>query len=172
MTALYRLRQFLLAVAAWTRPETDAELVARRVLPPGALKLYQHMPSYDRHHVLRVARTLERRGHTEPDLLAAALLHDVGKTASPAGRLRLWHRVAVVLLSMWPGLLGRVGEDRPGSWRYPFYVQQHHATLGAEWARRAGCSPATVELILRHEDPPGSAQDAALAALLSADDAN
>jgi hypothetical protein len=172
MAALYRLRQFLLAVAAWTRPEAEPERVVTRVLPPDAAKLFHQMPSYDRRHAHRVVRALEQQGHSDPDLLAAALLHDVGKTVLPGGRLRLWHRVAVVLLAMWPGFLERAGEDRPGSWRYPFYVQRRHAALGAEWAQRAGCSPATVELIRLHEDPPGTAASAALEALLSADDAN
>ena len=36
----------------------------------------------DQRHSLNVMRTLRRQGHTEPDLLAAALLHDVGKSAA------------------------------------------------------------------------------------------
>jgi hypothetical protein len=104
------------------------------------------------------------------------LLHDVGKTAKQPGRLRLWHRVAVVLLrALQPGLLERLGElpsesfappdaigshgQRHGrfqwnceSWRVPFFVQKHHAAISAELAREAGCSAESVELILHHED--------------------
>jgi hypothetical protein len=81
--------------------------------------------------------------------------------------------VAVVLMrALSPGLLERIGEDRPGSWRRPFFVQQHHAAIGAELARQAGCSTRTVELISRHEELPDQAQDPLLAALQAADGLN
>jgi hypothetical protein len=85
--------------------------------------------------------------------------------------VRLWHRVATVLVrAAWPGLLERIGGDsRPGSWRYPFYVQRHHATIGALLAEQAGCSPLTVDLIRRHEDAAAVAGDPLLAALQEAD---
>jgi putative nucleotidyltransferase with HDIG domain len=171
MSAIYRVRQFVRAAGAWVRPKnTNA---ARRYLPSAALDLFQAMPRYDRQHALNVLRSLQESGHSEPDLLAAALLHDVGKTAHPAGALRLWHRVAVVLMrTLWPGLLQRIGQDRPGSWRQPFFVQQHHAAIGAELARQAGCSLRTAELIHRHEDPSGPVDDPWLAALQAADGAN
>mgnify|MGYP001823615047 CR=1 FL=1 len=114
-------------------------------------------------------------------LLAAALLHDVGKTGVPgdatgrkaSGALRLWHRVAVVLMrAFWPGLLERIGKDQPGSWRYPFFVQQHHAQIGADLAQKAGCSPRTVALIRHHEDLRGCLDDPVLAALQAADGMN
>jgi hypothetical protein len=171
MSAIYRVRQFVRAAGAWVRPKDTS--IARRYLPPSAVDLFQTMPRYDRQHALSVLQSLQEWGHNEPELLAAALLHDLGKTACPAGALRLWHRVAVVLMrTFWPGLLQRIGQDRPGSWRQPFFVQQHHAAIGAELASQAGCSPRTAELIHRHEDPSGSVDDPWLAALQAADGAN
>lgn len=175
MSAVYRVRQLARAASAWIRPEWAGRDRAggdplRRYLPPQGRALFQAMPRYDRQHALAVLGVLERAGHTDPDLLAAALLHDTGKTAHPKGRLRLWHRVASVLVRAWrPDLLARIGRDRPGSWRRPFFVQDHHAELSAELAQQAGCSPRTVELIRRHEDPPGAADDPLLAALQAAD---
>ncbi len=150
------------------------------------------MPRYDRRHGLNVLRTLQERGHTDPDLLAAALLHDAGKTGrgEKGGVLRLWHRVAVVLMrALWPSLLERLGGPMPpgshgshscGHWQQPFFVQKHHAAIGAELAHQAGCSSGTVALIRRHEDPPGQAEDSSdllsadplLAALQAADGVN
>lgn len=152
----------------------------RRCLSPAAADLFQMMPPYDRRHALDVLHTLQKRGYTDQDLLAAALLHDVGKTGHQTGRLRLWHRVAVVLMhAFWPGLLERLGQERPASsgksrwvWRQPFFVQLHHAAIGAELALKAGCSPQTVELIRRHEDLANPADDPLLAALQAADSAN
>jgi putative nucleotidyltransferase with HDIG domain len=171
MSAIYRVRQFVWAAGAWVRPEDLAQ--AQRYLSPASLGLFRAMPRYDRRHGLDVLQACLEDGHIETDLLAAALLHDVGKTVHPSGRLRLWHRVAAVLLrTLGPGLLAEIGRDRSGSWRQPFFVQQHHAALGAELARQAGCSERTVELILRHEDPPGRTEDPLLAALQAADSTN
>lgn len=173
MSAVYRVQQFIRAVGAWFWPEEIEETLLSRYLSPRGVDLFRTMPRYDQQHALSVYQTLEQQGHEEPDLLAAAWLHDVGKTAPRSGGVRLWHRVAVVLMrAFWPGLLEQVGQDRPESWRQPFYVQQHHAAIGAELALQAGCSLTTVDLIRRHEDPPGQADDALLVALRAADGAS
>lgn len=170
MSAIYRVRQFLRAANSWVRPDGGDLDLASEFLPPGALDLFAAMPSYDRRHALDVLDALRREGHTEPDLLAAALLHDVGKTAHDREPLRLWHRVMVVLLrTLASGRLESYASDIPGSWRQPFFVQQNHAAIGAELARQAGCSQAAVQLILRHEDPVAATDDPLLVALKTAD---
>jgi putative nucleotidyltransferase with HDIG domain len=171
MPAMYRIRQFVRAAGEWTRPESFVEM--RYHLSPAATDLFQAMPRYDRQHALQVLHALQEEGHTDPDLLTAALLHDVGKTVHQASPLRLGHRVAVVLMrAFWPGLLERIGRDRSKSWRQPFYVQQNHATISAELAQQAGCSLRAAELIRRHEDLPGQADNPLLAALQAADGVN
>jgi putative nucleotidyltransferase with HDIG domain len=161
------------AVAALARPKDAATAQAEPHLPPAALSLFQAMPRYDQQHALNVLHTLQSMGHHDPDLLAAALLHDAGKTAGQAGTLHLWHRVAVVLMRAFaPDLLARTARDQPGSWRQPFFVQQHHAEIGAELARQTGCSPRTADLIRRHEESPDRSGDPLLAALQAADSAN
>ena len=173
MSAVYRVRQFARAAGAWVwRTEVDVDLVAG-YLTPAALDLFRAMPRYDRQHGLAVFYMLQAQGHDEADLLAAALLHDAGKTADAGGGVRLWHRVVTVLMRAFaPGVLERLGQDRPGSWRRPFFVQQQHAAIGAELARAAGCSVRTVDIIRCHEDPPGVGDDALLAALRAADEVN
>jgi putative nucleotidyltransferase with HDIG domain len=171
MSALYRVRQFVQAAGAWIRPE-DVEEV-RRHLSLAALNLFLAMPRYDRQHGRNVLHTLQEQGHADPDLLAAALLHDVGKTARQAGRLRLWHRVAVVLMrAFWPALLETIRQDNPGGWRQAFFVQEQHAAIGAELARQAGCSARTAELIRRHEEQLVPTDDPLLVALQAADNRN
>jgi hypothetical protein len=135
--------------------------------------LFRAMPGHDRQHALNVVRALQQRGHDEPDLLAAALLHDVGKAVPRGGRVRIGHRVAVVLMhAFWPALLERLAREDAVGWRRPFYVQQHHAAISAQLAQEAGCSPVTVDLIRHHEDAPGPADDSLLAALQAADGTN
>jgi hypothetical protein len=173
MSAATRVRQFVRAVGAWFQPEDAAQAATRGYLPAAGCDLFWSMPHYDRHHALRVVQMLEEQGHRDPDLVAAALLHDAGKTAGPSRPLRLWHRVTVVLMKTFaPGLLERVAQDRPGSWRQPFFVQLQHGQIGAELALEAGCSSRTAELIRHHEDPPGANDDPLLVALQSADGAD
>ena len=173
MSALYRVRQFIRASGAWFRSEEGDVEFAVRYLPPPAVELFQAMPRYDQQHALNVCHTLERRGQVDCDLLAAALLHDAGKSVAQGARVRLWHRVAVVLIRVfWPSLLDRLAKDQQGSWRQPFYVQVHHAAIGAKAAQQAGCSQVTVGLIRHHEDAPDSALDPLLVALQAADSEN
>ncbi|MCL7454771.1 MAG: HD domain-containing protein [Anaerolineae bacterium] len=173
MSAIYRVQQFARAAGAWVRPTQFDQDLLRHYLSPAGLELFRAMPRYDRRHALAVFDTLRQRGQEQPDLLAAALLHDIGKTLPPGAGVRLWHRVATVLMRrFWPALLERACKDRPGSWLQPFFVQQQHAAIGAELARQAGCTARTVELILQHEDPPEPGDDALLSALKAADSLN
>jgi len=183
---VYRVSQFFRALTAWV-PKRELSLLSEYLTPPQA-ELFLQMPRCDQRHGLDVFHALRRKQHHDRDLLTVALLHDVGKSD---GRLRLWHRVLIVLIeALWPQLLGRLASppelggtegglaaDEPRSWRYPFFVHQQHPELGAELAQAAGCSPITVELIRRHQQPPasspfGARQDELLAALQEADGVN
>jgi hypothetical protein len=75
MTAIYRIEQFVRAAGAWVRPE-DLEDV-RDILSPPELSLFEAMPRYDRRHGIAVLHMLQAQGHAEPELLVAALLHDL-----------------------------------------------------------------------------------------------
>jgi len=161
------------AAAALAQGEGVSAPAVGRLLPPEGVALFNGMPRYDRRHALSVIHTLQQQGHDDPDLLAAALLHDVGKTGSAAGRLRLWHRVLMVLAgALAPELIDRLGRESGRPLRRAFFVQEHHAELGADLALKAGCSQATVELIRRHEMAGVPERDPRGAALRAADAAN
>src|SRR5437588_1757053 len=75
-------------------------------LPAAALALFKTMSPADQRHSLRVCRGLQAHGCTDKDMLAAALLHDVGKAQ---GRVPFWTRPAIVLgKKLAPHLLTRL----------------------------------------------------------------
>ena len=140
--------------------------LARRVLPASAVRVFDGMPVADRRHALDVAQRLLATGSDDPDVLAAALLHDAAK----GNRMRLWHRVTGVLLeSFAPAALRRLASADPGSWRHPFHLYLHHADLSAEMAVAAGCTPRAAGFI-RGEAAVADAR--LLRALTDADDAS
>jgi hypothetical protein len=121
------------------------------------------MPTADRRHALDVAARLIEAGHADADLLAAAMLHDAAK----GRRMRLWHRVAGVLLEAGSRrTLLRLASPDERSWRYPFHLYLHHAALSADAALAAGCTPRTAAFIRRLTEP----SDALLAAALRSAD--
>src|SRR5436305_14987586 len=78
-------------------------------LPAAALALFKTMSPADQWHSLRVCRGLQAHGCRDRDMLAAALLHDVGKAG---GRVPFWTRPVIVLGRMCaPRLLSRVAVD-------------------------------------------------------------
>jgi hypothetical protein len=111
--------------------------LAHRILPGAAASLFDRMPVADRRHAMDVVHRLLAAGHDDRDLLVAALLHDAAK----GSRMRLWHRIAGVLLeALAPSLLLRLASPDTRSWRHPFHLYLHHAELSAGIARAAGCS--------------------------------
>ncbi|MBE9506992.1 MAG: HD domain-containing protein [Chloroflexi bacterium] len=170
-TARYRVGQFLRAL---TDRVADGEVEqATSALTPEARALFRRQAAQDQRHALAVYRALRQAGHTNPHLLAAALLHDAGKAAA---RLPAWQRAIVVLLERFaPRLLARLSQGESQFWNRPFVVHAQHPEAGARWAQEAGCSPLTAALIRRHQDQLASRQteeDQLLAALQAADNLN
>ena len=160
----YRVAQFVRTLAAPLRPLDAAYAGAH--LAPSLLELFRALPPAEQVHALALCRTLEARGQTDPDLLAAALLHDVGKLRV---RPRLWERVIAVLGEHYlPARAEMWAMGAPRGLRRAFVIRQQHAAWGAELAADAGASPRTVELIRRHHSAPGA--DAELALLQTLDD--
>ena len=169
MGARYRGRQFWSALRARVEPE-ERQLVGRYLSPP-LQRLFDRLAMADQRHSLDVLYALQEKGYKDRDLLAAALLHDVGKTGTT---LHLWQRVAIVLLqATWPALLDELAWGDPANWRYAFYIQREHPEIGARLAQENGASPLTVELIRRHHvplrQPTGSPEDKFLRVLQEAD---
>ena len=103
----YRLRQVRQQLGFVTPLTGEDYKEVARVLPSSAaLSLFCTMSPADQQHALRVCRGLQAHGCTNEDMLAAALLHDVGKAQ---GRVPFWTRPAIVLgKKLAPQLLSRL----------------------------------------------------------------
>lgn len=170
-SAIHRVRQGLTALWPFA-PAPDDALLARW-LSPAERRLFRRMARRDQAHSASVAWRLLDDGATDPEVIAAALLHDVGKagSATAPGRVRLADRVARVLLRRWaPDALARL--DRSPRFRplRGLYLAEHHAALGAEAASAAGASPRVVWLIAHHDDHGAALHDPDLRRLQRADD--
>ncbi len=149
MRVRYRARQLWRTVTAKAlTPEQRADIQA--TLTPEEHRLFLRYDMTDQQHCYRVMRALVDRGAVDPDLLAAALLHDVGKTEVPLSSMD--RIVGTIAEKGWQGSLDRWGNEPPQGWRRPFSVRVQHADWGAQLAERAGSRPRVVYLIRRHQD--------------------
>lgn len=169
----YRLWQFWQML--WARPLSDEAYAAvMAVLTEPQLALFNRFNSTDQWHSYRVMCALQAAGHDQPDLLTAALLHDIGKTKLP---ISVWERSLIVAGQVLvPGKAAEWSLAEESRWQRPFVVKAQHPSWGAEMAEQAGCPPLTVSLIRRHQDTlagrPLTEEDELLQILQWADDSN
>jgi hypothetical protein len=133
-------------------------------LPPAALALFETMSPADQRHSLRVCLGLRERGCTDDMLLAAALLHDVGKAG---GRVPFWTRPAIVLgKRLAPRLLAKLVAPPCDfaqqstilpRWRRALSYAWFHADVGADLAAAAGLPAQAILYIRTHHQPDGPA---------------
>jgi hypothetical protein len=171
MTAVYRLRQGLRALFAFTQT-VDYSLAAQHLAPP-LLGIFRQMRRSEQLHSLRVLRALLDKGDVSPALATAALLHDVGKSRYP---LSLWQRTLPVLVKkLSPRLLLRLSSgDADSRWRRGFVVYVHHPAWSADLISANGGGDDAVWLARHHADDAatwgGHALHADLMRLQRADD--
>lgn len=174
----HRLRQFALGITAHVA--ADEMLIAAQILPKAALARFCHMPLDAQRHSLNVLYLLQSVEQQDPDLAAAALLHDVGKVAADQAGMQLspWLRGPLVLLdALLPNLMHQLAQDDPAQkWRYLLHVHLAHPAIGAHWAADAECSELTCWLIEHHQDrlsgPPQTYREELLTLLQWADSRN
>jgi len=144
----YRIDQFFHSLDAQPSKQ-DLAIVDTNLTSP-LTELFHQMSFADQSHSLRVFAHLSGQGETEPGLLAAALLHDVGKCQTP---LRPWDRAVVVLVKVVvPDLILNWGTGEPKGLKKPFVVYLHHAEWGAKMVDERGGSDLCVYLIRHHQD--------------------
>lgn len=153
MGILYRAHQFWRTITANIDPHDQQR--ALEWLNPEQVALFLQLQASEKNHALQMAGKLIEKGEHQPDLLAAALLHDVGKLRY---RMNPLERAMVVLVKAFRpeaahrwGRIPQSGWETAPGWRKPFVLAEQHAAWGAELAREAGVSNLTVTLIRCHE---------------------
>ncbi|HLI01983.1 MAG TPA: HD domain-containing protein [Acidimicrobiales bacterium] len=146
-------------------PPPGDEAWAQAWLEPGERGLWIRMSGPDRRHavgVAREARALVDAGDQGPaprEVVAAALLHDVGKIESGLGT---WSRAAVTLVAMGVGRerVARWGRADPtsvrswlGRWRLAAGLYVTHDRIGSQLLDLAGSDPLTVAWAKEHHRP-------------------
>ena len=140
------LKAFVPALAA---PD---DAFARGHLSPQEWELYVRMDRRDRDHACRVARAvLTEVINPSPQLIRAALLHDIGKSGqryNPLERV-LVHLYTPQTMPQTPQLTGV-----RGAWQR----NAHHALLGAARIRRTGGCERVAQLVALHHTPNGDVE--------------
>lgn len=118
-------------------------------LGAGERRLWDRMSLADRKHAAGVAREVDQRlDDATPPVLAAALLHDVGKIESGLGT---FGRVLATVLA------GAVGRARASAWstgwRARIGAYLRHPEIGAELLDAHGADPLTVRWAAEHHRP-------------------
>lgn len=151
-TGAHLARRFLGSLRPGGPPATEEEWAHRQLLV-GEQALWDRLPGSDRRHAAGVARAVADSlgAAAERPVLAAALLHDVGKLDSGLG---VWGRVAATVVGLAGGRARAADwEDRPGVvGRVGRYLR--HPERGAVLLRDAGSDDLTVAWARCHHLPP------------------
>ena len=140
-------------------PAPEDEAWACSSLLDGELVLWDRMSGPDRRHAVGVAREAVRLlepGSPPREVIAAALLHDVGKVESGLGTFA---RVGVTLAAIGAGrdrLVEWSSSSQPGprpSWRARIGMYLAHDRLGAELLEQAGSNELTSTWAREHHLP-------------------
>ncbi len=168
---MYRTRQFFGGVLARV---TDADRrEAAAVLNQAAYAWFTALPRDLQWHGVQVMHDLQRAGIEQREVLAAALLHDAGKSAGSSGPLvRAFIVLARHLAPDWSARRKELDYRRAQGIDRVLAIAYQHPQIAAEQAAACGCDPVTIDLIRYHQDNERGRSDPMLRTFQQCDDAN
>ncbi len=144
-------RRFFGSLRPGGPPARDVVWV-KSTLSPEQLALWQRMSGPDRRHSAQVARDVQERlvERATPPVLAAALLHDVGKLDS---RLRTYGRVVATLTTKIVGRAEVLDWRRAHGLHRRIALYVDHPAIGGDLLELAGSDPLTIAWAREHHNP-------------------
>jgi hypothetical protein len=151
-SAAHLVKRFFGSLRPGGPPPAEAAWAADQLLPAEE-RLWARMSGPDRRHAVVVARRVERALGVEASrpVLAAALLHDVGKVESG---LRTYGRVIATVSAR------AAGHEMAHTWRRQrgfarrVGLYLHHDRIGGDLLELAGSDPLTVAWAREHHQDP------------------
>ena len=142
------IRRFIGSLRPGGPSRSDVEWV-RSVLSESEFRLWERMRGPDRRHSAAIGRQVgDRLGEQATDpVLAAALLHDVGKVDAD---LRTWGRVVATLSALVAGRDSAEGWARRTGYTRRIGLYLLHPRLGGDMLEMAGSDPLTVAWAREH----------------------
>lgn len=149
----YRIRQFNKALFPYVTIDEIQWL--KQVLPAPALYLFLNQSKPEQRHALDVALSLKKYTNLlsiedNKTLIAAALLHDCGKSVV---KVRLWHRIFIVILQNFSAKIWAKLQNNDSPFSLPLRLASCHAEWGAKLAAEAGLDEQICQLISQHHHP-------------------
>ena len=142
-------RRFVGSLRRGGPSEADRRWVTENLLPTEE-DLWVRLSAADRRHAVAVARaTVKRLGEAERPVVAAALLHDVGKLESGLGTIG---RVVATLVLMAVSPSTVASWSRVSGFRCQVAAYLRHPEEGAAVLLSAGSDPLTVSWTAEHHE--------------------
>ena len=169
-TAAHLTRRFFGSLRPGGPRRAEDEWACSQLLP-SEVALWRRMRGFDRRHAVGVAHEVERALGAEATrpVLAAALLHDVGKTESGLG---VYGRVVATLCGLMAGRETAKEWTRSRGFTRRVGLYLLHPDLGGDLLGMAGSDPLTQAWAREHHRSPDhwTIDPAIAAALKAADD--
>jgi hypothetical protein len=147
-------KRFAWSAVPFGPPRSD-EQWALGVLEPDEVELWSRMSRPDRRHAIGVARrTASLLGDEVPQVMAAALLHDVGKLEASLGTAGRTVVTAAALMAGRRRLL-QWGQRSRRRFLQRAALYLTHDRLGADLLEAAGSDPLVVAWAAQHHMPSG-----------------
>lgn len=152
MGQLWHLAKRFLGSLLPVAPSSADASWAEQQLLPGEAELWRSMSRPDRRHSIGVARRAadDLGAAASRPMLAAALLHDVGKVASALGTYR---RVLATITVKAAGRSRAVAWRHVDGFRHRIGLYADHPAIGAHLLQMAGSEPLTVAWAREHHLP-------------------
>jgi len=151
VSAWHLTKRFVGSLAPGGPPEADRAWV-ESVLSDAEYALWRRQYGPDRRHTARVAREVEARlgDQATAPVLAAALLHDIGKIEAGLGT---WGRVVATLSAAVAGRDTAVLWARSEGFTRKVGLYLQHPDIGGDLLAMAGSDPLTVQWAREHHLP-------------------